>query len=106
MIVPFCLGVLAETHRSLGDTNAALECVVEAKQLIEQTRERWIEAELYRLEGELLLDQNNEKHSEAEDCFERALEVARGQGTKSLELRAAVSLSRLWQQQRRRDDAL
>jgi predicted ATPase len=69
-------------------------------------QERWFEAELYRLEGELLLEQGNGQHSEAEDCFKRALDVARGQQAKSLELRAGISLSRLWQQQRRHDDAL
>lgn len=104
LLVPFCLGILAQTSRTQGDTSAALGCVVEAKRLIEQTQERWFEAELYRLEGELLLDQDNQQ-SEAEDCFEHALALARGQRAKSLELRAAISLSRLWRRQRRGEDA-
>ncbi|MDA9982330.1 AAA family ATPase [Gammaproteobacteria bacterium] len=105
LVVPYCLGLLAEAHWSLGNLGAAREFVIEAKELIEHTQERWFEAELYRLEGELLLEQNNRQHPEAEDCFKRALDVARGQQAKSLELRAGIRLSRLWRQQRRYDDA-
>jgi predicted ATPase len=57
------------------------------------------DAGLYRLKGELLLRRSAEHHAEAERCFHQALEIARRQGAKSLELRAAMSLSRLWQQQ-------
>ena len=76
------------------------------------------EAELYRLRGELTLEQINQKskrkcqmskvkkiQGEAEACFQQALEVARRQEAKSLELRAAVSLSRLWQQQGKSEEA-
>jgi predicted ATPase len=55
--------------------------------------------ELYRLKGELLLTRSAEHHTEAERCFRQALEIARRQQAKSLELRAAMSLSRLWQRQ-------
>jgi predicted ATPase len=62
-------------------------------------------AELYRLKGGLLLRRSAEYHAEAESCFRQALEIARHQGTKSLELRAAMSLSRLWQRQGKRAEA-
>ena len=60
---------------------------------------------MHRLKGELLLTRSAEKHAEAETCFHQALDVARRQQAKSLELRAAMSLARLWQQQGKRDDA-
>jgi predicted ATPase len=67
--------------------------------------ERWYEAELYRLRGELLLQQNTDNHLEAETCFHHALEIARTQQAKSFELRAATSLARLWQQQGKHQEA-
>jgi predicted ATPase len=67
--------------------------------------ERWYESELYRLKGELLLQQNSDNHTEAASCFQQALAIARRQQAKSWELRAATSLSRLWQQQDKRDAA-
>ena len=66
---------------------------------------RWWEAELYRLKGELLLQHAVAQPGEAEACFQQALAVARRQQAKSLELRAAMSLGRLWQQQGRRTEA-
>src|SRR5262249_17759132 len=64
--------------------------------------ERFYEAELYRLKGELLLAHSAENYGEAEACFQQALLVARHQQAKSSELRAAMSLSRLWQHQDKR----
>ncbi len=61
--------------------------------------------ELYRLKGELLLSQSSDNQPEAETCFQKALDVARSQQAKSLELRAATSLARLWQSQGKRDEA-
>jgi predicted ATPase len=72
---------------------------------VHNSGERCYEAELYRLQGELLLARPAEPHAEAEACFCEALAVARRQQAKALELRAATSLSRLWQQQGKRDDA-
>jgi predicted ATPase len=63
------------------------------------------EAELYRLKGELLLALTVENHAEAATCFHHALDIARHQQAKSLELRAAMSLSRLWQRQGKRAEA-
>jgi predicted ATPase len=67
--------------------------------LTDNSGECWWEAELYRLKGELLLGQEGASRNvvEAEQCFQQALAIARNQQAKSLELRAATSLSRLWQ---------
>jgi len=72
---------------------------------MEQHDERWWEAEICRLRGVLLLRQPGTPQAEAEAWFQRALDVARRQEAKSLELRAAMSLSRLWQQQGKRQEA-
>jgi predicted ATPase len=73
--------------------------LAEAHALVEQHEERWWEAEIHRLRGVLLLRQSGTPQAEAEAWLQRALDVARRQEAKSLELRAAMSLSRLWQQQ-------
>jgi len=75
----------------------------EALAIIKKTRERWWEAELYRLKGELIMDLPPSYQSEAEKHFQKAIDVARKQQAKSLELRTAVSLSRLWQGQGKGD---
>jgi adenylate cyclase len=72
--------------------------LIEALAIAHTTGERWWEPELHRLRGELLLTPSPEKHAEAETCFRQALDVARHLQATSLELRAAMSLSRLWQQ--------
>ena len=73
--------------------------------LVATTEERWWEAELYRLQGTLLLQLPSPAVDQADACFQQALAVARRQQAKSLELRAATSLSRLWQQQGKRAEA-
>jgi len=70
--------------------------------LVEQHEERYWEAEIHRLRGVVLLRQPGTPQAEAEACFQQALDVARRQEAKSLELRAAMSLARLWQQQCKR----
>ena len=72
---------------------------------MEQHEERWWEAEVSRLRGVLLLRQPGTPQAEAETWLRRALDVARRQEAKSLELRAAMSLSRLWQQQGKQVEA-
>ena len=72
--------------------------VAEALSKVEKTGNRWHEAELHRLQGELILQQDVKQHAEAVKCFRQALQVARKQQARSLELRAAMSLSRLWVQ--------
>jgi predicted ATPase len=78
--------------------------------VVDKTGERFYEAELYRLKGELTLQQVNVQGStfkteEAEQCFRKALDIARQQQAKSLELRATTSLARLWQQQSKQQEA-
>jgi predicted ATPase len=82
-----------------------LQALAEAHTLVEQQEERWWEAEICRLRGVLLLRQPGTPQEEAEAWLQRALDVARRQEAKSLELRAAMSLARLWQQQGKRDTA-
>jgi predicted ATPase len=72
---------------------------------VHQHGERFYEAELGRLKGELLLTASAAQHAEAEACFHQALAIARSQQAKSWELRAAMSLSRLWRRQGKRDEA-
>src|SRR5262249_37616391 len=73
--------------------------------LVDKTEERFYAAELHRLQGELLLQRAVPDAPRAEACFHQALAIARHQQAKSLELRAAMSLSRLWQQQGRQGEA-
>jgi predicted ATPase len=97
------LGHLAEAQAKAGQPLEGLTTLTEALALVEETDERHWEAELYRVRGELLLAQGDE--AEAEASFHKAIEVARGQSAKSWELRATVSLCRLWQQQDKREQA-
>jgi predicted ATPase len=97
--------VLADVCDYLGHTDDGLQALAEAHTLVEQHEERWGEAEIARLQGVLLLRQPGAPQAEAEAWLQRALDVARHQEAKSLELRAAISLSRLWQHQGKRDAA-
>jgi predicted ATPase len=72
---------------------------------VDTTGARWYEAALYHLKGELLFHQHPANQAEAENCFQQALAIARNQHAKSLELRAATRLARLWQQQGKRQAA-
>jgi class 3 adenylate cyclase/predicted ATPase len=95
--------LLAEAHGRMGQREEGLQVVAEA--LARSDSSGGGEVELYRLKGELLLTRSAEHHTEAERCFRQALEIARHQQAKSLELRAAMSLSRLWQRQSKRAEA-
>jgi predicted ATPase len=77
----------------------------EALALGDKTGERWCEAELHRLKGELLLQQSPDNQTEAESCFQKALDVSRNQQAKLWELRASTSLARLWREQGKRQEA-
>ncbi|TEU21724.1 MAG: hypothetical protein E3J21_01880, partial [Anaerolineales bacterium] len=94
---------LAEAQAKAGQPEEGLATLAEALALVEETNERYCEAELYRLKGELLLAQGDD--AEAEASFHKAIEVARRQQAKSWELRATVSLCRLWRKQGRVDEA-
>jgi predicted ATPase len=83
----------------VGQPAARLRAVDEALTLVATTAVRWWEAELHRLQGVLQLQIPSPEVSRAERCFQQALAVARNQQATALELRAALSLSRLWQQQ-------
>jgi predicted ATPase len=96
--------MLAEAYKTGGQTEAAMRVLAEALAMIGACEERYYEAEVYRLRGELLLEEG-ERFEVAEESFLQALYVARQQGAKSLELRAVVSLCRLWQQRDRRLEA-
>jgi predicted ATPase len=97
--------MLTEAHAAAGQAEAGLDVLAEALALVDRTEERYWEAELYRLKGELLLQQIVPDAPQAEACFQQALAIARCQQAKAWELRTAISLSRLWQQQGRRDEA-
>jgi predicted ATPase len=99
------LALLAKACWHLGQSEEGLRVVAEALAIGNSNGEgRWT-AELYRLQGELLLTLASEHHAEAETCFHQALEAARRQQAKSWELRAALSLSHLWQSQGKRAEA-
>src|SRR5207249_306241 len=102
---PHWLALLAEAYGKGGQAEEGLSALAEALAEVEKHGARFCEAELYRLKGELLLALSTENHREAEACFRQALEIARRQSAKSLELRAALSLSRLWQRQGKREEA-
>jgi predicted ATPase len=102
---PHFLTILARAYAEAGRATEGLTTVAEALAIVKHSGERLYEAELYRLQGELLLHQPAGSSKEAESRFREALDVARRQQAKSLELRAAMSLSRLWQQQGKLDEA-
>jgi predicted ATPase len=102
---PFCLAILAEAYGRGRQPEAGLRVLAEAMAAAHAIGERWYEAERHRLKGELLLALSLDYQAEAEVCFQQALAVARQQQARSWELRAAISLSRLWQQQGKRAEA-
>ena len=125
---PYYLALLAESYSKTGQMKEGLALLGEALGAIHENGERYYEAELYRLKGELQLAQEGKNQqpkintqepvlspfrgakmpnsdTEAEACFEQALEIARRQSAKSFELRAAMSLGRLWQQQGKKKEA-
>ena len=113
ILQPYFLYLHAEASGKAGRTKEGLNLLEEALGLVEKNGERIWEAELYRLKGELLKASSSgsssrqkvEIETEAEECFYKAIEVARRQEAKSLELRAAMSLSRLWKSQGKKEEA-
>ena len=96
---------LAEVYESTGQVEEGLHVLAEMRVAVDHSGFRCLEAEMYRLTGALLLQQAISNAPQAEAHFEQALEVARRQQAKSYELRAAMSLSRLWQHQGKRAEA-
>jgi tetratricopeptide (TPR) repeat protein len=100
---PYELATLAVAYGKAGPAGDGLALVAEALVLVERRDDRPWEAEIYRVKGELLL--KSKRSAEAEICFHRAIEIARRQSAKSLELRATTSLARLLDKQGRQDEA-
>lgn len=110
---PVYLGMLAEAYGKAGMVQEGLQAIETALEAVAESGECTNEAELYRLQGELLLKSSSDVHtdctstveSKAENCFRNALNIARQQGAKSWELRTAISLSKLIIEQKRHDEA-
>jgi DNA-binding winged helix-turn-helix (wHTH) protein/predicted ATPase len=114
---PYYLALLAEACGRTGEVGAAVKMLAEGLEAAHRHGECWHEAELHRLKGELLIGGNASRvgpsqpgggrtiETEVERCFHDALAIARRQHARSLELRAAMSLARLWQRQGKRADA-
>jgi tetratricopeptide (TPR) repeat protein len=99
------LAMLAEGYRKVGRDQEGIAILEEALAAVDKNGERFYEAELYRLKGELLLRNPASETAEPLACFRRALEIARHQSAKSWELRTTMSLARLLAEQGRRDEA-
>ena len=97
--VPEYASHLASAYADLGHFEDAWRCIGDAITAVEKANERWFEAEVYRMAGEIALKLPESDGAKAEAYFERALAVARQQQAKSWELRAAMSLARLWRDQ-------
>jgi len=105
LFVPTQLSWLATAHAELSQFADAWRCVGEATTVIETSKERWYEAEVNRITGEVAVRPPGSEATKATAYFERALAVARAQQAKSWELRAAMSLARLWRDQGKQDEA-
>jgi class 3 adenylate cyclase/predicted ATPase len=105
LLFTIVFGELALAYASIGELDQAAAAVGEGQACVERNGEHWAEAELYRIEGELLLLRKPPDPAGAEARFQRAREIASQQHAKSYELRAATSLARLWQSQGKAADA-
>ena len=107
----YFLALLADGYRQTGETDAGLGVVDEAMEMVSRSGEHCYEAELHRIKGHLLLGASSDRSGdaaraeEAEACFHQAIAVARRSGARSFELRAVLSLARLWQCQGKAADA-
>ena len=97
--------MLGEAYTQAGRFEDAFAALNEALAVVDKNDDRFHEAELHRLKGELLLVATADQVGEAEVCFRRGIEIARQQQSKSWELRGTMSLARLWQRQGRREEA-
>jgi len=105
MWMPLWLSYLARANAEIGQPDDARRRIGEAMAAVETAKERWCEAEVNRIAGEIALLPPEPDVAKAEAHFERALAVAREQQAKSWELRAAMSMARLWRDQGNRDEA-
>jgi class 3 adenylate cyclase/predicted ATPase len=107
---PYHLGLLAAAYGRMARIEEGLPMLAQALAFVDKTGERFSEAELYRLKGELTLQTKvqgpkSKVEEEAKECFHKAIEIAQRQSAKSWELRAVMSLARVWQKQDRKDEA-
>jgi predicted ATPase len=102
---PLQMSFLAHAHAGLGQFDEAWRCIGEAVTAAETTKERWFAADVHRMAGEIALLSDEPDAARAEAYFERALAIARQQQAKSFELRATMSLTRLWRGQGKRSQA-
>ena len=102
---PVWLSLLARAYGELGQFDQAWSYIGEAITAVETTQQTWCEADVHRIAGEIALISPERDLTKAEACFEQALAVARQQQAKSWELRAAISMARLWREQGKRDEA-
>jgi class 3 adenylate cyclase/predicted ATPase len=96
---PWLLGHLAIAYTELGQPDDARRCIDDAIDKVERSKEKWCEAEVHRIAGEIALKSREPDTEKAEKYFDHALAVARQQQAKSWELRAAMSMARLWRDQ-------
>ena len=102
---PLHMLFLADAHARLGQFDDARRCIGEAMAASEASKESWCDADIHRLAGDIVLLSGDPDAAKAEAYFERALAIARKQQAKSFELRAAMSLARLWRDHGRRTEA-
>jgi class 3 adenylate cyclase/predicted ATPase len=105
LFMPYFLAIAADAALRAGETDAGQATLDEAETFLERTGERWWDTEIYRLRGKLVMAQDGDC-AEAERLFRKALALAGDRGARSFELRAAMSLARLWQQQGKAKEAL
>jgi predicted ATPase len=101
----YWLAMLAQAYEKREQAEVGLHLLSEALADVSETDAHFLEAELYRLKGELLLSSSSDNATESGTCFHKAIAIAQSQSAKSWELRAATSLARLWQQQGKRQEA-
>ena len=105
LFVTHPVSLLVKAHANAGRAEEGLTVLGEALAMVTRTGDGAWDAELYRLKGELILAVSRSRHADAEASFRQAIDIASTRRAKSLELRAAMSLSRLWEQQGRKDEA-
>jgi predicted ATPase len=105
LLRPYHLCLLADACKNTGYLDDGLSALREAQAAADEHENCAFEADIHRLKGDLLLRQNDSNAAEAQSCYERAIEIARRQRAKSLELRATTSLARLLDKQSRRSEA-
>jgi predicted ATPase len=105
LLTPYFLALIAETYGKIGKIEEGLSTLAEAFLILDSFGSYCLEAELYRLKGELLLQQSSDNSTEAATCFHQAMTIAQNQSAKSWQLRAATSLARLWHQQGKTQEA-